>query len=383
MIDIDEYIEKSKNMVNSSDGGSKAFIFDDKVLVCYEKLTKYGIPRENEEEIMINVNRMNDIGVNSPKHLAMKREVVGERSYCYVLQERAKGKCYNYYCKSTSPVEQLKKQKEILDAPDSHFEKYVSDLIKLFYFGLEPKPKNFFYDKEIGFTTIDLLGLESHKQFNYESLKDILYLFSLTYSILNNRISPYSKDVSDDLKEVSEEMYYMTRYKIFNAIKKNIPNFEFFERFILRNFDEETLEKFKEFGLVIGDLTLNESEEEYFKSMLDFIVKDSLEKVSSGKYYLWQIKINEIRICLDGYGLTSSWLYHKDNKRKANEKPDDWDDDEEYTSYDYKALCKNDLINMCYDRFINLLLDASKSENNEYIMAAISELNSKKNNRKI
>lgn len=383
MIDINEYIEKTKNMVNSSDGGSKAFIFDDKVLVCYESLTKYGIPRENEEEIMINVNRMNDIGVNTPKHLAMKREIIGEKSYCYVLQERAMGKCYNYYCKSNSPIEQLKKQKEVLDAPDSHFEKYVSDLIKLFHYGLEPKPKNIFYDKEIGFTTIDLLGIENDKQFNYESLKDILYLFSLTYSILNNRISPYSKDVSDDLKEVSEEMYYMTRYKIFNAIKKNIPNFEFFERFVLRSFDEETLEKFREYGLVDDDFLLNQSEEEYFETMLNYIAKDSLEKIRSGKYSLWHIKINEIRISLDGYGLTSSWLYHKDNKRKANEKPDDWDDDEEYTLYDYEALCKNDLINMCYDRFINLLLDASKSENNEYIIAAINELDSKKNNRKI
>ena len=34
MINIDEYIEKSKNMENTSDGGSASFIFGDKVLVC-------------------------------------------------------------------------------------------------------------------------------------------------------------------------------------------------------------------------------------------------------------------------------------------------------------------------------------------------------------
>ena len=89
-MNIDELIEKSKSMPNISDGGSKAYSFGDYVLVRYDGHNKYGIARDMEEQVMVAVNNKNNIGVHTPKHVAMQRVVDGEMNYCYVLQERAK-----------------------------------------------------------------------------------------------------------------------------------------------------------------------------------------------------------------------------------------------------------------------------------------------------
>jgi len=382
MINIDEYIEKSKDIKNTSDGGSASFIFNDKVLVRYETKSKYGIPRECEEEIMINVNKLVDKGVNTPRHLAYKRETIGDTAYCWVLQEKAPGVCYEKYCRINDPTEQLKKQKEVVEIPNEHYEKYIADLIELFYFGLEPKPKNFFYDKEKGFTTIDLLKSGSEKKFDNSSLKDILFLFRLTNSITNCSIPFYNKTATDEMKKLSTNMNYLIQFKIFNAVKNTIPNFDKYERFILRTYDSETLEQFRNFGLQINDLSLNVEEENTFNEIIHKIVQESVEKIKSGKYKLWQIKINEIRNELSSYGLKKSWMYHKNNIRKQYEKPENWDDNEAYTFYDYKMECEKDLEHICFNIFVNLLKEESYESNNEYINQAIEELQEEKKKQK-
>lgn len=382
MINIDEYIEKSKNMENTSDGGSASFIFGDKVLVCYKTKSKYGIPRENEEEIMININKLVDKGVNTPRHLAYKRKTVGDTAYCYVLQEKAPGVCFEKYCRIDNPTEQLKKQKEIVEIPNEHYEKYISDLIELFYFGLEPKPKNFFYDKEKGFTTIDLSESDNDKKFDKTSLKDILYLFRLTYSITNCSIPFYNKTATPEMKKLSTDMNHLIQFKIFNAVKNTIPNFDKYERFILRTYDNEILEQFRNFGLQFNDLSLNAEEETTFNEIIHKIAKESVEKIKSGKYKFWQIKVNEIRNELSNYGLKSSWMYNRNNTRKQDEKPENWNNDEEYTFYDYKMECEKDLENICFNIFVNLLKKESYESNNEYVNKAIEELQEEKKKQK-
>ena len=58
---IEEYILKSKEMENISEGGSYAYDFGDYVLVKYSCQNKYGLARDKEESVMEEVNKLNDI----------------------------------------------------------------------------------------------------------------------------------------------------------------------------------------------------------------------------------------------------------------------------------------------------------------------------------
>ena len=93
---IEEYILKSKEMKNISEGGSCAYDFGDYVLVQYACQTKYGIARDKEESVMEEVNKLS--GINTPLHVEVKRIDEGNINYCYVLQEKAKGISFAKYC---------------------------------------------------------------------------------------------------------------------------------------------------------------------------------------------------------------------------------------------------------------------------------------------
>ena len=90
--------------------------------------------------------------------MAIKRVTDEKDNICYVLQEKAKGASFNisnkYY---NEPSKQLKVQELLLEAPDTVYEKCVSDLCELFNMGLELKEKNIFYDNSkdgAGFTLL-------------------------------------------------------------------------------------------------------------------------------------------------------------------------------------------------------------------------------------
>ena len=143
MNNIDEYIKASFKMKNVSDGGSECFDFGNVVLVKYKIPVKYNvIARKNEELIAEAANKKRDMGVNTPYHLAIKRVIDEKDNICYVLQEKAKGASFNIYYKE--PAEQLQVQELLLEAPDTVYEKCVSDLCELFNMGLELKGKIYF-----------------------------------------------------------------------------------------------------------------------------------------------------------------------------------------------------------------------------------------------
>ena len=72
---IDEMIKQTENMQNVSDGGSPCYAFDQVVLVKYTMPIKYGRARKNEEIVAEFANKKNEMGVNTPKHLEIKRVV--------------------------------------------------------------------------------------------------------------------------------------------------------------------------------------------------------------------------------------------------------------------------------------------------------------------
>ena len=91
MITIDDAIKEAKKLPNISNGGSQCYDFGDVVLVKYTLPLKYVKPgyraREKQEIVMRGINNKANAGVNTPKHIDMKRVVEDENDVCYVLQE--------------------------------------------------------------------------------------------------------------------------------------------------------------------------------------------------------------------------------------------------------------------------------------------------------
>ena len=212
-LNIDEFIEKSKTMPNVSEGGSQAYSFGDYILVKYKTMKKYGEARPYEEEISVAVNNKNNLGVNTPKHLAIKRLDENDDNICYVLQEKAPGETLvKYTASKNKPDDQLERQQELIDIPQEHYIKLAKDYGELFHMGLEPQFKNIFYDKDKGFTIIDLLDFDE-SGINYDNLSDIIYLKNLMECISNvTQIHEYQCKDADIIKKSKEVDKQRFRY---------------------------------------------------------------------------------------------------------------------------------------------------------------------------
>lgn len=375
MNNIDEYIKASKKMKNVSDGGSECFDFGNVVLVKYKISIRFnGDARKNEELIAEAANKKRDMGVNTPYHLAIKRVTDEKDNICYVLQEKARGACFNignkYY---NEPSKQLKVQELLLEAPDTVYEKCVSDLCELFHMGLELKEKNIFYDNSkdgAGFTFIDLLGYDT-TPLNPDSISDVIRLDKMASFIYNiPRVGKYNRTATEEQKEKSTVLYYKMKQKTFRAMEKVIPNFSRFRRWVLRTYSDDVLEFFENNGTIVGNLTLNEDECREFDNYIEQIVNDCLEKIATGKNEFWQIRANEIRIALDLMGLQSAWKYHSANP--IND-PSAFDD-----KWDFERAMKIYLEDIVNKEFNERLESVSETSLNPNILKAREELDEEK-----
>ncbi len=315
MINIDDYINASASMPNTSDGGSAAYHFEDVVLIKYQTKLGYDVlPRKNEEVIASVANEKIKKGVRTPAHLGLKREIEGDTAICWVLQERAKGVNFNNYCYIEDAKKQLAMQKILANAPSSHYEKLVADVIVLFNFGLELKSKNIFYDEDIlngGFTIIDLPQL-TDKTFDFNSLKDVFLLNNMLSFIYSNNSVLYSKNATDAEKEESRVLQYRIIQKVFMAMEKVIPNFGQHRRWLLRTMPDDVLAFFNNNGNDTSNLTLNEQECKYFGEMVQQVINDCLKGLVSGEYKAWDVIVNQIKSKLGNLGLFYNFRYHKD-----------------------------------------------------------------------
>lgn len=365
-MDIEKYIEASKSMPNTSDGGSDAYHFDDVVLVKYIGTLKYGGARKDEEQVAVEANKKRAQGVRTPAHLAIKREVDSDIEICWVLEERAKGKSFNSYCYNKEPNVQIEAQRKIANAPISHYEKFISDVCELFNLGLELKPKNMFYDESLtdgGFTIIDLLGING-EPFNHDSIKDIIHLETMIQGVYNcSRISSLSKATPEEYA-TSTELYYQIRQKMFIAMEHVIPNFNQHRCTVLRSMPFEVLNYFNSHGTTVGNLSLDEEEIREFNIKVNQLIDNNIEKVSSGEYNAWQILANEIRIELETSGLNSSWMYHNANSINPNQF------DGPYAYYDYKKASSEYLKEIVTKSFLEKFYVIAEVSNNEYIKKA-------------
>lgn len=373
MINIDYYIEESKNKNNISDGGSEAYSFGDVVLVKYWNSVKYGEPRQGEEQIAISANELNDRGIRTPKHLAVKRSTDGINNYCWVLQECAKGNNYTYYSSYNESDEiALERLKTILSAPSSHFEKLVYDIGQLFNMGLELKPKNFFYDEDPlngGYTIIDLLRSDK-TPYNPNSIVDIYELRCMLNCVSGSLgVSFYSKTATQEQKEISNLMISKLRQRVFQAMEKVIPNFEQHRRWILRTFPVSLLTVFASNGLEVGDLSLTDEEIEIFNKRVSEIIATCLKDICEGRYQYWQIGANEIRIALELNTLKAAWFYHRDNQMK----------EEDFEShYEYESECSRELERIVKEEFDRQLELLAVNSDNPNVLKAKEDMDAKK-----
>lgn len=372
MNNIDEYIKASKKMENVSDGGSECFDFGNVVLVKYKISIRFnGDARENEELIAAAANKKRDMGVNTPYHLAIKRVTDEKDNICYVLQEKAKGASFNIYYKE--PAEQLQVQELLLEAPDTVYEKCVSDLCELFNMGLELKGKNIFYDNSkdgAGFTFIDLLRYNT-TPLNPDSISDVIRLDKMASFIYNiPRVREYNRTATEEQKEESTVLYYKMKQKTFRAMEKVVPNFSRFRRWVLRTYSDDVLDFFENNGTIVGNLTLNEDECREFDNYIEQIVNNCLEKIAIGKNEFWDIRTNEIRIALDMMGLQAAWKYHSANPINN---PSAFDD-----KWDFERAREKYLEDMVNKKFYERLESVSETSLNPNILKAREELDEEK-----
>lgn len=240
MIDIDRAIEQSKNKENISNGGSKCFDFGDVVLVKYMLPLKYVKPnyraRNNQELVMKGINNKNAQGVNTPKHIDMKRVVEGEYDICYVLQEKCKGKnCASMSIYGVSTEKFIKDLEYILKIPFKQYRKLVHDSCMLYEMGCETKNKNLFYDENTGFWFIDFLENNVNDIFDFNDSKKV---FEIIKHIIPNPLQissviPYGKKLSEIEIQKINELKYLINGKLFLACKEEIPLLKKYEKFYL------------------------------------------------------------------------------------------------------------------------------------------------------
>ena len=374
MYNIDEYIKASAKMENVSDGGSECFDFGNVVLVKYKVSVKYSvnaIARENEELIAAAANKKRNMGVNTPYHLAIKRVTDEKDNICYVLQEKAKGASFNIYYKE--PTDQLQVQELLLEAPDTVYEKCVSDLCELFNMGLELKGKNIFYDNSkdgAGFTFIDLLGYDT-TPLNSDSISDVIRLDKMASFIYNiPRISTYSKTATKEQIEKSTILYYKMKQKTFEAMEKVVPTFSRFRRWVLRTYSNDVLNFFEKNGTVVGNLALNDDECREFDNYIEQIINECLEKLATGKNKFWQIRANEIRIALDTMGMQAAWKYHSANP--IND-PTAFDD-----KWDFERAREKYLEDIVNNKFAERLESVADTSLNANILKAKEDMDEEK-----
>ena len=72
---IKELIKKTETMPNISTGGSPAYDFGDKVIVCYSLDNEYGTARPMEETLQPLINAKNEKGVQTPK---IEKEIINK-----------------------------------------------------------------------------------------------------------------------------------------------------------------------------------------------------------------------------------------------------------------------------------------------------------------
>lgn len=333
MIDITSAIEQSKNMENVSTGGSQCFDFGETVLVKYKISLKYvnrqdSRARSCEEVVMEGVNQKIKMGVNTPRHLAIKRVVEGDDDVCYVLQEKSKGHNCASMVKYNQPYDEIIRELEFVNnIPFEHYKKLVSDSCQLYEMGYERKNKNLFYDQESGFWFIDFLRYDKENSFDANDPQKIFKVINYIVPNPRNLVSTlsYETELSSSQKAKKELLEYSIDAKMLLAIKTIIPRFERYEKFYLYSKNDDLKRYLMEKGLVKKDLfSFEEVDYTIFDELYEIAKKSVINKIVNEGEPFWSIEANAIRIESDLFNLNKMWELHKDNFISKDNYENNW-----------------------------------------------------------
>lgn len=269
MRNIDFYIKKVKD--EKIDGGNhrtKAFAFVNDGLILVNKYEK------NFEELKNRIKKCRDFGVNIPLYLDYKYD----GTEYWILEELAPGKEYS----SIVREENITEFYAII--PYEHMEKYVNDsyLLEENGIGIEPRYRNIFYDKEEGFTNIDV-GLNDEKR-NPDSLKETYYFFEMIFPVFMHSFS------NDKYGQIVQDRTILNSMK---AFENGHPFFLKYKRWIYRQeqYFAEFLEK-KGY-----DLKIDGKEYEKLLEMINQLIDDTVnEKLNNPSDLFVQRNSNYIEL---------------------------------------------------------------------------------------
>ena len=334
MTNIDEAIEKAKKLDNISVGGSACYDLGNVVLVKYTLPLTWVKPgyraRENQEIVMQGINKKAALGVNTPRHLDMKRVVEGENDVCYVLQEKCKGKCCGLMAKYGAPIERvLSESKFVSLIPFEHYRKLVSDACMLYEMGYEAKNKNLFYDVETGFWFIDFLDNRENNKFDPNDpkkiFKTIKYVCPKPLQIASSL--SYDAVISDEDREKLNDLVWASKAKFLLACKKEIPTFNKYEFFYLLEESDDYKRYLRDNGVINHDLfTARKEDYEIYRELFMHVVNSiCCEIANTGKQY-WDVAINSIRNESNLFNLIGFYINYICNAIKR----EDYEDEREY-----------------------------------------------------
>ena len=376
-ITIDEAIEKSKTKKNISTGGSACYDFGDVILVKYTfpmEYVRHGHrARKNQENVMQGINEKNQQGINTPKHLAMKRVIEGENDVCYVLQEKCKGKNCASLAEYGAPLEKVLKELEYVNKiPFKQYEKLVYDSCMLLEMGYEAKNKNLFYDEKTGFWFIDFLDNREEDKFDFNDPKKIFKAikYASPKPLQIASCLSYDAKISKEDSQKVEKLKYASTAKYFLACKKVIPLFNKYEYFYLLDSSDNFKKYLMEMKLIDRDLFSATADDfKVYNELFTCVVNDICEEISKkGKKY-WDVETNSIRNQSQLFNIES--FYRKYICKEI--KPEDYKEKWEYESTVSKIYT---------DNMMNEIYKVLKSmEQNDNISNFISEYNEEHKNR--
>lgn len=249
---IDYYIEKVNN-IPSGIRRTKAYPFrEDNVILVNKNEQDY-------DELQRKIAICNKQGINIPLYIDYKNSIDGG----WILEELAPGYEFQYL------VDNEDITKIFGNMPYEHIQKYIHDVYTLLKngIGVEPKRRNIFYDKEKGFTTIDVAVMNN--VIDLDSLHGANQFFQMFAPVL---LIPFSND------EYGQSVKEKTMLNVMKALETEYPHFEKYKRWIYRSNSQ-----FAEFLQNRGyELTLDDEECTQLTNLIESLVNDiANEKVAN------------------------------------------------------------------------------------------------------
>lgn len=185
------------------DYGKKCTVYNDDYVLLYISMP---VTDEKLDEYIDKLNKLSDSGVNISNVVDYKlvgpssKFSIGSYTKGVFLEKRAKGNCVgdirNININSDEEIDEsislyLNSINKYLDelekrsnASSEVYDKLINDYLSIFKVGLspDPKPLNFFFDENIGYSIIDVIDVESEIEKELEHLARIMYIIIFGYN---------------------------------------------------------------------------------------------------------------------------------------------------------------------------------------------------------